>query len=119
MVSAAVRLTRPQAAAVCDQFLETALFRGWDLRAVAVMANHVHLVVGVPGDPEPDSLLRDFKSYASRRLNCQFGRQPRWWTQSGSTRILPNQEATESAVEYVKAQEYPLVVWVAEGERPA
>ena len=119
---APVYLTADQAAVVLTQFQNTAAYRGWSLRAAAVMRNHVHLVVGVPGDPEPDTLLRDFKSYASRALN---GRWPKpasgtWWTQSGSTRKLSDVPA---AVGYVLTQEYPLVVWSADaavpGERPA
>jgi REP element-mobilizing transposase RayT len=43
-----------------DQFRETAGVRGWALLAAAVMANHVHLVVGVDGDPEPAEFLRVF-----------------------------------------------------------
>ena len=61
------RLTREQAAAVCKQIQATAAIRQWKLFAIAVMANHVHLVVGGPGDPEPNTLLRDFKSYCRPR----------------------------------------------------
>lgn len=54
------------------------------------MANHVHLIVGVPGDPDPATLLRDFKSYASRALNLNSGdsRPPSgtWWTEQGAKR---------------------------------
>jgi REP element-mobilizing transposase RayT len=66
---AAVRLTLEQAAAVCRQIQTTAEHRHWKLFAVAVMANHVHVVVGVPGDPDPSMLLRDLKSYGARELN--------------------------------------------------
>ncbi|HMS94209.1 MAG TPA: hypothetical protein PKA03_03120, partial [Tabrizicola sp.] len=66
------------------------------------------------GDPEPDTLLRDFKSYGSRRLNRMFGDRERWWTQSGSKRKLKDDAAVSSAVNYVRDQEYPLVVWLAE-----
>ena len=119
-----VYLTADQAAVALDQFRRTASHRGWFLLAAAVMRNHAHLVVGVPGDPEPDTLLRDFKSYASRALNGRWPRPPSgtWWTQSGSTRKLAD---AASAVEYVLSQEYPLVVWAADaqrnalGERPA
>ena len=38
------------------------------------MADHVHLVVGVPGDPDPHAMLRDFKAYGSRALSAGFGR---------------------------------------------
>jgi REP element-mobilizing transposase RayT len=117
-----VWLTGEQAQTVTGQFRETAAHRGWGLLAAAVMRNHVHLVVGVPGDPEPENLMRDFKSYGSRALSLAFGRRDRWWTQSGSKRKLPDEPAVVAAVRYVKNQEHPLVVWVRgelPGERPA
>src|SRR5262249_52966385 len=67
-------LTAEQAQAVLDQARETAAFRGWELLAAAVMANHTHLCVGVPGDPDPAAVLHSFKSYASRALNRRWPR---------------------------------------------
>ncbi len=75
------------------------------------MANHVHLVVGVSCDPEPDTLLRDFKTFASRELNRLTGVKQRWWTQSGSTRKLPDESAVRAAIRYVETQERPLATW--------
>jgi REP element-mobilizing transposase RayT len=88
----------------------TARFRGWGLLAGAVMANHVHLVVGVLGDPEPAKLLQIFKSYASRALNQRWGSPAggTWWTQSGSRRKLGSEPAIVAAVRYVEAQAYCL-----------
>ena len=64
------RLTLNRAESLQSQFTETASYRGWQLTASAIiMANHVHLVVGVSGDPEPSTLLRDFKAYGARALN--------------------------------------------------
>jgi REP element-mobilizing transposase RayT len=98
------------------QFRETAERRHWQLLAAAVMANHVHLVVGVPGDPDPADLLRDFKSYASRRLTERHGppRSGRWWTQSGSRRKLPDEAAVRAAIEYVRRQYRPLAMFIDE-----
>ncbi len=111
-----VRLDFAQARVVLDQFHQTATHRDWQLHAVAVMHNHVHIVVGVPGDPAPDALLRDFKSYASRALNRALSRSnsgPRaWWTTSGSRRKLPDAAAVAAAVRYVERQSNPLLVWV-------
>jgi len=107
-------LNAEQAFALLEQFQETARYRGWELLAVAIMRNHIHLVVRVQDDPDPEFLLRDFKSYGSRRLNRAFGDRERWWTQSGSKRKLPDDAALTGAIRYVMNQEYPLVVWVEE-----
>ena len=111
----AVRLDLAQAQAVADQLRETALHRGWQLLALAVMADHVHLVVGVPGDPDPEKLLGDFKGWASRRLNKGWGRRSHWWTQSGSRRKKPTSEAIRAAVVYVRDQPRALAVWLHPG----
>jgi REP element-mobilizing transposase RayT len=114
MVGQAVWLGLAEAEVLCRQFQETATFRGWKLFAVAIMRNHVHVVVGVPGDPEPERLLQDFKSYGSRTLSEQ-GWKPagaRWWTRSGSKRKLPSYEAVCAASDYVTRQQLePLIVW--------
>src|SRR5262249_8467495 len=71
LVGDPVWLTAEQAVLAVEQFRQTAAYRGWSLLAAAVMANHVHLVVGVPGDPDPAKLLHDFKSYATRALKAK------------------------------------------------
>ena len=67
------------------------------------------------GHRSPD-VLHDFKSYASRTLNRGWGKPVNgtWWTGGGSKRKLPNEEAVRHAVQYVRDQEFPLVVWVNE-----
>jgi REP element-mobilizing transposase RayT len=98
----------------------TAAFRYWQLLAGAVMANHVHLVVAAPADVVGERLLQEFKSYGSRVLSRQFGKPTSgtWWTKSGSTRLLPNERAVHAAVQYVRYQQRPLVVWIA-GDNPS
>lgn len=112
-----IYLNGEQAQTLLLQFQETTQYRGWLLLAVAIMANHFHLVVGVPGDPAPEDLLRDFKSYGSRALNRRWGKPTSgtWWTESGSRRILPNDSAIRKAIEYLRKQFNPLLIWVAEG----
>jgi REP element-mobilizing transposase RayT len=96
------------------QFQETSAKRGWLLLAAAVMANHVHLVVGVPGDPDPAVILRDYKAYGSRSLNRRWAKpaSDTWWTESGSKRKLSRDENVAAAVRYVRDQPHPLVVWI-------
>jgi REP element-mobilizing transposase RayT len=98
------------------QFQETVRFRDWLLIAVAIMQTHLHLVVGVTGDPEPSLVLGDLKSYGSQALNRDIGRSPSgtWWTDLGSKRKLPDARSVESAVAYVTTQENPLLIWTRE-----
>ncbi|MBI1915491.1 MAG: transposase [Planctomycetes bacterium] len=119
-----ILLTAEQATALHAQFQETATFRGWQLVAVAIQTNHVHLIVGVPGDPDPTSLLRDFKSYGSRCLNRRWATpaSKTWWAESGSCRVLKQEDYFHNAIQYVLEQENPLLTWHREadpGERPA
>jgi REP element-mobilizing transposase RayT len=119
MTGRPVQLESEHAGDVLAQLRETADFRGWNLRAVAVLADHVHLVVGVPGDPEPSEMLRDWKAYTSRALTRRFGQPsaPRWWVDGGSKQRLRDDPNVAAAVRYVSDQSFPLVVWVADGEQ--
>ena len=112
-----ILLSLEQAVAISGQFQKTATYRNWGLCAVAVMANHVHLVVVVKDDPDPERLLHSFKSYASRALNNRW-RKPingTWWTVSGSKRKLPDKQAVVAAIQYVLNQGNPLVIWEKPG----
>jgi REP element-mobilizing transposase RayT len=112
MTGEVVRLDVAQAQAVADQLRETATYRGWQVLALAVMANHVHVVVGVPGDPDPEKLLGDFKAWATRRLNAGWGHRKHWWTQSGSRRKKQTSDEIRNAVLYVRDQPHALVIWL-------
>jgi REP element-mobilizing transposase RayT len=110
-----ILLNQLHADAIVMQLLAHAAFREHALQAAALMANHCHIVVGVPGDPAPSRLLGDYKSYLSRNLNVRFSRPigGTWWTESGSKRKLPP-SAVQPAVEYVRRQHRPLSVWIAD-----
>src|SRR5260221_6953781 len=112
-----VCLDLAQAEELLEQFRETAEYRGWTLHAVSIMFNHIHLVVEVPSVVDKDQLLRDFKSYGSRRLNERFGRRPSdtWWTESGSCRVVRH---LAGAIFYTcHRQPKPLLIWSRERGR--
>jgi REP element-mobilizing transposase RayT len=113
MRASPVLLDTAHAADLFSQLQETAAVRGWELLAVAVLTNHLHLVVRVAGDPEGSTILRDFKSYTSRRLNRVYGPRPggSWWSESGSRRILKDELAIRGAIHYVRTQDHALFVW--------
>ncbi len=105
-----VLLAPEQAGIVALQCRETATHRRWGLPALAVMANHVHLIVVAPDTVRRGKVLGDFKAYTKRRLDSRFG--PRiWWTERGSARVVRDDEGVERATRYVLEQESPLVVW--------
>jgi REP element-mobilizing transposase RayT len=109
-----IYLNVEQAQVIFGQFQETAAYRSWQLEAVAIMANHVHLVVSLGTDVNSDVLLRDFKAYASRALNVRWNKpvSGTWWAESGSKRKKANRYAVENSIRYVARQERPLLVWV-------
>jgi hypothetical protein len=114
-------LTHEQADVLLTQLQETADYRHWWLRGVALMANHVHLVVGVAGDPEPEKVIGDFKSYGSRALNLRWGKPVNgsWWSGgSGSKRKLSDETAVRAALEYLRRQAFPLMLWFAADRVP-
>jgi REP element-mobilizing transposase RayT len=110
-----VELIHTQAVHLLGQFHETAGVRGWVLDAVAVLSNHVHLVFGVPEDPDPSEMLKSWKSYASRVLNRTGAKPPapRWFADGGSKRPVKGESNRASAIRYVRDQVAPLVVWLS------
>ena len=110
-----VRIDVTQADALLQQFFETSDIRKWFLMAVSIMVQHIHIVVGVPGDPDPERILNDFKRYGSQRLNRSWTtpKSGRWWTRRGSKRKLQDDEAVLAAIKYTIDQEFPLLIWTA------
>ena len=83
--------------------------RNWQLHAVNVRTQHVHVVVTAP-NRNPDEVMDQFKAWCTRKLkehaqSLQHGvaeiRQ-NWWTQRGSKRWLNDTEGVENAVLYVR-----------------
>jgi hypothetical protein len=104
-------LTPEAAGVVLIELLRTCRYHGWQPDALAVLPDHVHFVFGVPGDPEPESLLREIKSYTSRALNCALGKR-RWWVVGGSTRPVKGEASRQAVIRYTRSQVDPLVVWL-------
>ncbi len=111
-----VTLGRPEAEAMIAQYQETARIRQWAVQAASVMHNHTHIVVGVSGNRDPQSVLTMFKSWATRAVKTirPLPSNGTFWTAKGSKRKLPDDEAVRAAVIYVvKKQPNPLATWFA------
>jgi len=85
---------------VRDAIVEECRFRKWDLWALHVRSNHIHMVV--TADREPEFVLRSCKAHASKCLNkTGFENSDRKrWTPHGSTRYLWTEEAVGEKIEY-------------------
>ena len=111
-----VTLGKPEALAMIAQYQETARIKKWSLQAASVMYNHTHIVVGMPGDPDPQLILETLKSWATRSVKKLRSIPPNgtFWTANGSKRKLPDADAVRRGVIYVvKKQPDPLAVWFA------
>ncbi|HEX3149599.1 MAG TPA: hypothetical protein VHR66_16105 [Gemmataceae bacterium] len=110
-------LTIKQAEVVVGQFLETTRIREFELHAAAVMVDHTHLLVGVPGDPDPEHLRELYKSWATRALkkHWELPRSGTFFTKGGSVRKKADETALTAAVIYVtREQPDPLVTYIGE-----
>jgi REP element-mobilizing transposase RayT len=96
-------MTDEQRAVVDATVRDHAAFRGWCLHAINVRTNHVHVVVDACG-VEPEVMLREFKSWATRRMRERGLVSPlrRLWTDHGSTRYLWTFPEIGPAVVYVR-----------------
>ena len=108
-----VFLDAEQATMLVEQFQETAGIRNWTLIGVAVMANHFHAIVEIGDKENPENVMRDLKSYGSKKLNKIFGKPESgtWWTAGGSNRPK-NADAIPTLVRYLKNQDRILAIWV-------
>ena len=90
------------ARAVVDRAIrQHAAFRMWDLAALNVRTNHVHLVVTAARDPA--RVMAEFKARATRALREAglVADDARVWTKHGSTRHLHTEHSKARALLYV------------------
>ena len=108
-------LDRDSRAAVLEALREVCWHRGWSLLAAHVRTNHVHVVV--EAEVQPEKVMNDFKSYASRSLNRlgRDGLDRKRWARHGSTRWLWKDQDVQEAVRYVvEEQGDPMAVFSAD-----
>ena len=97
-----VVLDTAQRTCVEEAVQETCRIRCWELEAINVRTNHVHMVVSI-GPKKPETALNAFKANATRKMReagCwQSERSP--WADKGSKRYLWNEQSVARAIEYV------------------
>ena len=102
MSLASVVLTDEERRIVAQTIEDHCVKREWELHAIAIRTNHVHVVVGYAG-LAPEKMMSEFKAWTTRRLReagCRRDNQ-RLWVHHGSTRYLWNARSVESAIAYI------------------
>jgi REP element-mobilizing transposase RayT len=96
-----VEFTRSQREAVYFAIREVCRFRGYQLLALNIRSNHVHVVVIARVAPE--KIIEAFKSYATRRLknDSLIDADRKVWSRHGSTRYLWKEQSVTAAIDYV------------------
>lgn len=94
-------LNREQRRAVYHAIREVCRFRSYEIFALNVRTNHVHIVVF--GESTPEKMMEAFKSYATRRLRSEelVSVEAKVWARHGSTRYLWKERSVNAAIEYV------------------
>jgi len=98
-----VRLTPVERRLVADSIAESCRIKGWDLHALAVQSNHVHVVLCAAGT-SPDRTMAHLKAYATRSLRACGSGHDKHWTRHGSTRWINTDASLAAAVAYVRNQ---------------
>ncbi len=95
------KLNIHQRSAVRDAIKEVINFRQYILLAENVRSNHAHVVIRA--DVDPDKILIELKSYATRQLRQRglVKAEIRIWSRGGSSRYLWKPPHIEAAVDYV------------------
>ncbi len=108
LAEAAVLLTNEQRGVVTQTIRDHCRIRRWQLHAVNVRTNHVHVVVSA--DRAPEEVMNQLKAWCSRRLSDQAGLsgpvarragRRRWWTEHGSTKWITEDDYLQNAIAYV------------------
>lgn len=96
-----LELDAAQREAVKEAIRQDCIIRGYELFALNVRTNHVHLVVGAGKAPE--YMMNRFKSYATRKLRAEglVGKTDKIWSRHGSTKYLWTDQHIVSAIDYV------------------
>ncbi len=101
MTHAAVTFDATHRSIIEEAIREVCAFRGYELLAINIRTNHVHVVVAALCKPE--LLMNSFKSYATRHLRKSTILEDtvKPWSRHGSTRYLWKERHVEIAIDYV------------------
>ena len=100
MRSPVMEFDSQQRAAIEISIRESCAYRGWEVLALNVRTNHVHLVVAA--DAGPDAVVRTLKARTTRQLRAGklAAAGDSVWSRGGSHRVLWSESAVDAATDY-------------------
>jgi REP element-mobilizing transposase RayT len=116
-----VRFAPDQRDCVADTIRKVCEHHTWIVHALAVLSEHVHMVVSVPPQMPPERVMNTLKSWATRRLveSGLFPAGTRAWGRHGSTRYIWTETGIEDACRYVSHHEGAASSRGSQAARPA
>ncbi len=95
-------MSAEQRTCVEEAVRETCEIRKWNLYAVNVRTNHVHVVVSI-GNRKPEIALNAFKANGTRKMRAAgcWTSNSTPWVDKGSKRYLWNERSVQLAIDYV------------------
>lgn len=96
---------------IMQSVIDTCRIKGWYLHALHIRTSHIHAIVAA--DIEPQKILRQLKSWATRSvMDSGMVRQKRVWAEGGSTRYIWSLNQLNRAMNYVlHRQGEPMAVY--------
>lgn len=92
----------PQARTVVAQAISThAGFKQWEILAIEVRSNHVHLLIR--SSTPPEAVMTSCKRWATKALRetSLLGKDAKAWTRHGSTRWINDEDSLIKAFQYI------------------
>lgn len=86
---------------VTQAIAEHAAFKQWEILAIEVRSNHVHLLIC--SNTPPEAVMTSCKRWATRALREAglLGKDAKVWTRHGSTRWINDEDSLNKAFQYI------------------
>jgi len=101
----ACELLRPEIKAVVEQALRCFDGVRYRLDELAVMPNHVHVLVTPLGEHTLSEIVQNWKSYTAHAINKQFGHKGEFWQKESFDHIVRHADDMERFRAYIRAQQ--------------
>jgi REP element-mobilizing transposase RayT len=94
-------LRQPELSGIVEENLRHMDGEKYQLEAFVVMPNHVHVLAGIRGRGEMQSLCRNWKRYTAGRINALLGKSGQFWQWESFDHVVRNAASLEKFRQYI------------------